>query len=88
MSLAAPPRHSLHHCEILHMLYNAANEPDILKESEKRQNCILDADYREVEVVPFVQELEHLTKDEKETWGKTLKNFPNMVCRWTRIAKK
>jgi hypothetical protein len=30
--------------EILHMLYNAANEIDILKEAEKRQNRILDAD--------------------------------------------
>jgi hypothetical protein len=41
--------------EILHMLYHAANEPDILQEAEKRQNRILDADYRKVEVYPFVQ---------------------------------
>jgi hypothetical protein len=51
--------------EILHMLYNATNEPDILQEAEKRQNHILDAYYRKVEVNTFVQELEHLTKDEK-----------------------
>jgi hypothetical protein len=50
--------------EILRMLYNAANEPDIMQEAEKRQNRILDADYHKVEVDPFVQELEHLTKDE------------------------
>jgi hypothetical protein len=49
--------------EILHMLYNAANEPDIMQEAEKRQNRILDADYHKVEVDPFVQELEHITKD-------------------------
>jgi hypothetical protein len=60
------------------MLYNAANEPDILQEAEKRQNRILDADYREVEVDPFVQELEHLTKGEKQTLGKTLKKFPTL----------
>jgi hypothetical protein len=47
------------------MLYYAANEPDILQETEKRQNRILDADYRKVEVDPFVEELEHLTEDEK-----------------------
>jgi hypothetical protein len=58
------------------MLYNAANEPDILQESEKRQNRILDADYRKVEVYPFVQESEHLTEYEKQTLGKTLKKFP------------
>jgi hypothetical protein len=70
-------RNSLSDDEILHnMLYNAANEPDILKEAEKRQNRILDADYRKVEVDPFVQELEHLAKNDKQTLGKTLKKIP------------
>jgi hypothetical protein len=41
--------------EILHILYHAANEPDILQEVEKKQNRILDADYRKVEEHPFVQ---------------------------------
>jgi antitoxin component of RelBE/YafQ-DinJ toxin-antitoxin module len=59
-------RATLNNDEILHMLYNAANEPDIMQEAEKRQNhIILDADYRKVEVDPFVQELKHLTMDEK-----------------------
>jgi hypothetical protein len=63
----------------LHILYIAANEPDILQEAEKRQNHILDADYRKFEVDPFVQELEHhITKDEKQILGKTLKNFPTL----------
>jgi hypothetical protein len=44
------------------MLYHAANEPDIRQEAEKRQNHILDDDYRRVEVYPYVQELVHLTK--------------------------
>jgi hypothetical protein len=70
-------RNTLSDDEILHMLYNAANEPDILQEAEKRQNRILDADYRKVEVDPFVQELEHLTEDEKQL-GKTLKKFPTL----------
>jgi hypothetical protein len=50
---------------ILHVLYHAENEPDTLQEAEKRQNHILDADYRKFEVDPFVQELAHLTEDEK-----------------------
>jgi hypothetical protein len=58
------------------MLYNAANEPYILQEAGKRQNRILDEDYRKVEVDHFVQELEHLSKDKKQTLGKTLKKFP------------
>jgi hypothetical protein len=70
-------RSTLSDNEMLHMLYNAANEPDILQEAEKRHNRILDADYRKVEVDPFVQELDHLTEDEKQTLGKTLKKFPN-----------
>jgi hypothetical protein len=50
-------RATLNNDEILHMLYyNAENDPDILQEAEKRQNRILDADYRKVEVYPFVQE--------------------------------
>jgi hypothetical protein len=67
-------RNTLSDDEILHMLYNAENEPDILQEVENRQHRILDADYRKVEVDPFVQELEHLTEDGKQTLGKTLKS--------------
>jgi hypothetical protein len=36
------------------MLYHAANKPNISHEAEKRQNRILDADYRKIEVDPFV----------------------------------
>jgi hypothetical protein len=61
------------------MIYNAANEPDILQEAEKRQNRILDAEYRNVEVDPFFQELKHLTEDEKQTLDKTLKKFPMLL---------
>jgi hypothetical protein len=57
---------TLNNDEILHMLYHAANEPDILQEAEKRQKCILDDDYHKVERDPFVQELKHLTMDEKK----------------------
>jgi hypothetical protein len=63
---------------MLHMLYHAANEPDILQEAEKRQNHILDADYRKLKVDPFVEELKHLTMDEKQIVGKTLKKFPTL----------
>jgi hypothetical protein len=64
--------------EILHMLYHSANEPDILQEAEKRQNRILDADYRKVEVDTFVEELKHLTMDEKKILSNTLKKFPTL----------
>jgi hypothetical protein len=69
-------RNTLYNDEILHMLYHAANEPDILQEAEKMQNRILDADYRKVEVYTFVEELKHLTMDEKQILGQTLKKFP------------
>jgi hypothetical protein len=49
-------RNILNDNKILHMLYHAANEPDILQEAEKRQNSILDADYRKVEVYHYLQE--------------------------------
>jgi hypothetical protein len=49
-------RNTLNDNEILHMLYHAENEPDILQEAEKRQHRILDADYRKVEVDTYVQE--------------------------------
>jgi hypothetical protein len=63
------------------MLYHTENEPDILQEAEKRQNRILDADYRKVEVDPFVEELKHLTMDEKQILSKTLKKFPTSFGR-------
>jgi hypothetical protein len=73
-------RATLNNDEILHiMLYNAANEPDILQEAEKRQSRILDADYRKVEVNPFVQELEHLTKDEKRILVRHSKCFQHYL---------
>jgi hypothetical protein len=71
-------RNTLSDDEILYMLYNAAHEPDILQEAETRQNRILDADYCKVEVAPFVQELTHLTEDEKQVLGKTLTKFPTL----------
>jgi hypothetical protein len=71
-------RNTLNNDEILHMLYHAANEPDILQEAEKRQNTILDADYRKVEVDPFVEELKHLTMDENKILCQTLKKFPTL----------
>jgi hypothetical protein len=60
------------------MLYHAANEPDILQEAEKRRHRILDADYRKVEVDPFVEELKYLTMDEKQILGQTLNKFPTL----------
>jgi hypothetical protein len=72
-------RATLNNDEILHMLYHAANEPDILQEAEKRQNRILDDDYRKVEVDPFFQELKHLTMDEKQILSKTLKSFQHYL---------
>jgi hypothetical protein len=71
-------RNTLNNDEILHMLYYAANEPDILQEAEKRQNRILDAEYRKFEVDPFVEELKHITIDEKQILGQTLKKFPTL----------
>jgi hypothetical protein len=71
-------RNTLNNDEILHMLYHAANEPNILQEAEKRQNRIVDADYRKVEVDPFVEELKHLTMNEKQILGQTLKKIPKL----------
>jgi hypothetical protein len=71
-------RNTLSDTEILHMLYHAANDTDVLQEAEKRQNRILNADYRKIEVDPFLQELAHFTEDEKQVLGGTLKKFPTL----------
>jgi hypothetical protein len=71
-------RSTLNNDEILHMLYHAANEPAIMQGAEKRQNHILDTDYHKVEVDPFVEELKHLTMDEKQILGQTLTKFPTL----------
>jgi hypothetical protein len=47
------------------MLYNAANEPDILQEAHKRQNRILDVDYRNIEVDPFITDIPTCSKFKK-----------------------
>jgi hypothetical protein len=69
-------RTTLNENEILHMVYYAADEPDILQEAENRQNRILNADYRKVEVDPYVQKLIHLKKDEKQVLGETHQKLP------------
>jgi hypothetical protein len=71
-------RNTLNNDEILPMLYHAANEPDILQEAEKRQNRILYDEYRKVEVDLYVEELKHLTMDEKQILSKTLKKVPTL----------
>jgi hypothetical protein len=76
-------RATLNYNESLHMLYHAADKPDILQEAENSQNRILDADYRKGEVDPYVQELAHLTKAGKKELGET----PNIVWRWTWKVK-
>jgi hypothetical protein len=49
-----------------------------MQEAETRQNRIVDDDYRKVEVDIFVEELKHLTMDEKQILSKTLKKFPTL----------
>jgi phage-related baseplate assembly protein len=41
-------RATLNSDDILHMLYNAANEPDIMQKAENRQNRMLNADFSKV----------------------------------------
>jgi hypothetical protein len=72
-------RTTLNYNKILHVLFNAENEPDILQEAEKRQNRILEADYRKVEVDPYVQELAHLTKDENKYWSRYSRNYQHCL---------
>jgi hypothetical protein len=61
-------RNTLSHDEILHILYNAANEPDILQEAEKIQNRILDADYHTVEVDPLFKNQNILLRIRNKNW--------------------
>jgi hypothetical protein len=78
---------TLNNDDILQMLYHAANEQDILQEAEKRQNRILYADYRKVEVDTFVEELKHLTMDgRKKKWSST-QEIPNIIWWWTGNVK-
>jgi hypothetical protein len=58
------------------MLYNIPGAPIIIKEVSEIQPDIIDDYYTKVEVVPCVQELKHLSKDEKQTLTQTLKQFP------------
>jgi hypothetical protein len=62
-------RTTLNENEIVRMLYHVEDEPDILQEAENRPSRILDADYRKLEVDPYVQELAHLTKEKKTSIG-------------------
>ena len=58
--------------EMIQMLYHLAKEPSILQEAEARHNRILDADYTEVEVDDYVEELKQLNSHERKLLTKTL----------------
>ena len=72
------PRKLLQDAEVMHMLYQAATTPEALVDAELRQNRILDADYSKIEIDPFVQELNHLTPDQRQLLAQTLKKFPTL----------
>jgi hypothetical protein len=62
----------------MNMLYIMSGEPSITKEEEERHERILDADYTKVEVDIYVQELKHLSKDEKHKLAQNLKQFTSL----------
>jgi hypothetical protein len=53
-------------------------EPEVLKEAESRQKQILDADYLQVDIDTHVQELNHLSTDEKSQLTSVLKSHPTL----------
>jgi hypothetical protein len=56
--------------------YQQAMEPEVLKEAESRQKRILGADYSQVDIDTHVQELNHLSTDEKSQLTSVLKSHP------------
>jgi hypothetical protein len=58
--------------------YHQAMEPEVLKEAESRQKRILDADYLQVDIDTHVQELDHLSTDEKSQLTIVLKSHPTL----------
>jgi hypothetical protein len=61
------------------MVYNMTGAPSIIKEAKNRKPRILDAAYTKVEVDPYVQELHHLSQNEKKKLAQTLKPF-HLLC--------
>ena len=64
--------------EVLQQLYYLATTPEVLEEAKKRQTRVLDADYSQVEIDLFVQELQHLSPQERKLLATTLKKFPTL----------
>ena len=62
----------------LNMCYHQALEPEVLKDAESRQKRILDADYSHVDMQTYVEELTHLSGDEKHKLKKVLQSHPTL----------
>ena len=62
----------------LPMCYILATEAPTLNKAEDRQNWILDANYKAVNIDAKVEVMDYLNDQQKQSLNKTLKKFPKL----------
>ena len=71
-------RGELQDAHVTEQLYHMAQEPNILKDAEERQARILESDYSKVDIDDFVDELQHLSRDEQRKLKKCLNEYKQL----------
>ena len=64
--------------EYLEMLYELTTVPDVLFDAEERQSRILDANYEKVDIDEILDDLDHLSSDEKSLLKNVLESHPTL----------
>jgi len=72
-SIPLKNRGVLQDSKVVQAVYNIIQAPPLLKEAERRQTKILDADYSKVDIDEHVHQLDYLSTEEQKQLAETLK---------------
>jgi predicted aspartyl protease len=77
-AISLKERGELQNHEALNYIYHTVNAPSVIMEAEERQSRILDANYEAVNVKEYVNEIKHLSDEEKSALTKVLQRHPKL----------
>jgi hypothetical protein len=78
-AISLKERGELQNHEALNYIYHTVNAPSVIMEAEERQSRILDANYEAVNVKEYVNEIKHLSDEEKSALTKVLQRHPKLL---------
>ena len=88
LSIELKPRGLLNKTNMLEYSYEISTAPETIKDAENRQTRILDADYSATDMDEYVQSLEYLNIEQRNTLLNVLKKHPQLFSGGIGTIKK